>query len=528
MPTLDELLNASNEVTTCTVNPDTREIIVPEKYKILGVFSDEKVTKIPFTCPKVVGNNVDLTEYNLYINYQNAIGRHNAYLVDDVAVSGDNITFSWLLSRDVTLSSGVVKYSICAKKLNGDSISNEWNTTIANGVVIQGLEATRAIVEENSDIIEAILSKAHTHANKSVLDKFAEADGKPTYDGKALGGGTGGADWAKNDPNGNGYVKNRPGGYLTDPVITDADAFTITSAEGEDGTYYMAMVAVESSAITLSDYAIGDGVIVDFGGKSYSLTWQLAEGMPACGATVTGEAPDWSSAPFCIIAAFGENGSLQAYYVYLQNSVTSPIQVKIKKAKQTPVKIPMKYLESDVYIVKVTGLSNEQRPGVDGADVSYDVTVSATYDDIVAAINAGKMPILLGGMALSDDPVLHLVDHYTDTVDGSIPSLTFGAVYFRESYRLYGICIEINSTGEATCSRYDGNFLDRFDVDSSMSSTSFNPVQNRVIKKYVDSKVPTALKNPNALTIKIGSTTVTYDGSTAQTVTIADGSEVSY
>ena len=189
MPTIDELLNASNEVATCTVNPDTREIIVPEKYKILGVFSDEKVTKIPFTFPKVVGNNVDLTEYNLYINYQNAIGRHNAYLVDDVAVSGDNITFSWLLSRDVTLSSGVVKYSVCAKKLNGDSISNEWNTAIANGVVIQGLEATQAIVEENSDIIEAILSKAHTHANKSVLDKFAEADGKPTYDGKDLGGG---------------------------------------------------------------------------------------------------------------------------------------------------------------------------------------------------------------------------------------------------------------------------------------------------------------------------------------------------
>lgn len=40
--------------------------------------------------------------------------------------------------------------------------------------------------------------------------------------------------------------------------------------------------------------------------------------------------------------------------------------------------------------------------------------------------------------------------------------------------------------------------------------------------------VPTALKNPNALTIKIGGTTVTYDGSTAQTVTIADGTEVEY
>ena len=188
MPTVDELLNASNEVTTCTINPDTREIIVPEKYKILGVFSDEKVTKIPFTCPRVVGNNVDLTEYTLYINYQNASGASNAYLIDDVVVSGDNITFSWLLSRYVTFSPGVVKYSFCAKKSNGDTISNEWNTTITTGVVIQGLEATREIIEENPDIIEALISKAHTHANKAVLDKFSETDGKPTYNGEALGG----------------------------------------------------------------------------------------------------------------------------------------------------------------------------------------------------------------------------------------------------------------------------------------------------------------------------------------------------
>lgn len=40
--------------------------------------------------------------------------------------------------------------------------------------------------------------------------------------------------------------------------------------------------------------------------------------------------------------------------------------------------------------------------------------------------------------------------------------------------------------------------------------------------------IPSSLKNPNALTIKIGSTTVTYDGSAAKTVTIADGTEVEY
>lgn len=305
---------------------------------------------------------------------------------------------------------------------------------------------------------------------------------------EAAASGGGGADWAQNDPDGGGYVANRPGGYMTDPVITDVDTFTITSAEGEDGMY-AAMVAVESSVVTLSDYAIGDGVIVDFGGQSYSLTWQSVGGYPACGAAVTDEGPDWSSVPFCIMAVFGEKG-LQGYYIYLQNAVTSPTQVQIKKAKQTPVRIPMKYLESDVYIVKVTGKSNEQRPGDDGADVSYDVEVSATYDDIATAINAGKMPILLGGTTLSDYPVLHLVNHYTDDVDGSTPSLTFGGVhFFNQSDRLYGICVYIDSTGEATCNIYVSTFVERFKgVDDAMSDTSFNPVRNSVIKKYVDDK----------------------------------------
>lgn len=31
----------------------------------------------------------------------------------------------------------------------------------------------------------------HSHSNKAILDKFAETDGKPTYDGEALGGGAG-------------------------------------------------------------------------------------------------------------------------------------------------------------------------------------------------------------------------------------------------------------------------------------------------------------------------------------------------
>lgn len=55
---------------------------------------------------------------------------------------------------------------------------------------------------------------------------------------------------------------------------------------------------------------------------------------------------------------------------------------------------------------------------------------------------------------------------------------------------------------------------------------AFRIAAQQIIKQIPT--VPTALKNPNALTIKIGSTTVTYDGSAAKTVEIADGTEVEY
>ena len=65
-------------------------------------------------------------------------------------------------------------------------------------------------------------------------------------------------------------------------------------------------------------------------------------------------------------------------------------------------------------------------------------------------------------------------------------------------------------------------------VYSETSNTTTNPVQNKVIKNYVDGAIPTSIKNPYSLTITIGDTTVTYDGSEAKSIEIADGSEVAY
>lgn len=68
---------------------------------------------------------------------------------------GDYITFSWLISQDVVAYKGTVKFVMCAKK--GTEL--EWNTTLAEGTVLEGLEATDEVVERHPDIIEQILTR---------------------------------------------------------------------------------------------------------------------------------------------------------------------------------------------------------------------------------------------------------------------------------------------------------------------------------------------------------------------------------
>ena len=167
MSTIDEVLAAAEVVdAVCVIDGETRIISVPTEYKELGVESDEKVTRVKFQCPKIVGDNIDLTEYNLYINYRNAGNKLNSYLVEDVTVTGDTINFSWLLSRHVTESPGTINYIVCAKKSDDTGVINEWNTKVATGIVGIGLEATEEIEEQNVDAIEQILRSIVELENK--------------------------------------------------------------------------------------------------------------------------------------------------------------------------------------------------------------------------------------------------------------------------------------------------------------------------------------------------------------------------
>lgn len=153
----------------CVIDPESREIVIPETYQILGVESDEKVERIEFECPKIVGDNIDLSKLQIRINYQNANGDKDQYIVEDVETNGDNIEFSWLLSRKVTMYRGTVNFVVCAVKVSGETIQNEWNTTLATSQVLEGLEVeTPSPSPEESDVISQLMNLVKTTSEQAV------------------------------------------------------------------------------------------------------------------------------------------------------------------------------------------------------------------------------------------------------------------------------------------------------------------------------------------------------------------------
>ncbi len=139
-----------------TIDPNTRRVTVPVVEQTFGVQNDTQAVRKYFKCARYVGAGLDLAGMFLRVNFRNANGEVDAYLVDDVAVSGDEVTFSWLLSKKVTAYQGQISFVVCA--VSGRGLP-EWNTTLATGNVLQGLEPDSAAVEaETADVIAQLLA----------------------------------------------------------------------------------------------------------------------------------------------------------------------------------------------------------------------------------------------------------------------------------------------------------------------------------------------------------------------------------
>lgn len=156
--------NSEDTTEWLTIDHDFRRITIPSKKQLLGVTSDENVNILHFRCPRYC-NTIDLSDFDFRVNYMNAAGEGDVYLVIDKEVGEDDITFSWTVQRHACLYVGNVRFIICAKLFDTDTgdILREYNTAVHSLPVVQGLETYDAIrddIEANTDIVEEFLRNA--------------------------------------------------------------------------------------------------------------------------------------------------------------------------------------------------------------------------------------------------------------------------------------------------------------------------------------------------------------------------------
>lgn len=163
MATAEEILQTMADETgdenVIEIDSDLRRINIPAEIKILGVENDKEVRRLKFRMPAMYGE-FNLADFALRINYLNAQGNGDVYVVTDALKEDDRLSFSWLVGESAAKYKGDVQFIVCAKLIGEEGeIVKEFNTTRATLKVLEGLEVDREIEENDPDLIEQILKR---------------------------------------------------------------------------------------------------------------------------------------------------------------------------------------------------------------------------------------------------------------------------------------------------------------------------------------------------------------------------------
>ena len=159
---------AAPEPEELVIDAETRTITVPSSERLFGVTGDMNIERKYFRCPKIVGDNIDLSTHQIFIAYVYTETESGSifpsigvapYHCEDVEVDGEDITFSWKLTGNVFKNPGFILFKMYAKKTETDP-NTVFNTTPAIGTVLATIpDGTEEIVEEHPDVIAQIFDR---------------------------------------------------------------------------------------------------------------------------------------------------------------------------------------------------------------------------------------------------------------------------------------------------------------------------------------------------------------------------------
>lgn len=159
---------AATEPEELVIDAESRTITVPSSERLFGVTGDMNIERKYFRCPKIVGDNVDLSTHQIFIAYVYTETESGSifpsigvapYHCEDVEVDGEDITFSWKLTGNVFKNPGFILFKMYAKRTEADP-NTVFNTTPAIGTVLATIpDGTEEIVEEHPDVIAQIFDR---------------------------------------------------------------------------------------------------------------------------------------------------------------------------------------------------------------------------------------------------------------------------------------------------------------------------------------------------------------------------------
>lgn len=164
MATLDELLDdlppthALNDPVTFEIDEDLRTIHTPFRGNIIGVQGDNNVNHINFKMPRYY-NGIDLSTFTIKINYKNALDTINSYFIDNLIFGTDTMTFSWLVSKEVTILTGTVSFVVKLFNTINDEINKFFSTAIAEGVVLPSISVEDETLIPTPEIRNSIMEE---------------------------------------------------------------------------------------------------------------------------------------------------------------------------------------------------------------------------------------------------------------------------------------------------------------------------------------------------------------------------------
>ena len=131
------------------IDNDLRIVTIPKDGNIIGVVGDKNTNRVNFRMPRYY-NGFDMSEFQVRVNYKNVNQKTSYYEVNDLTTAvktettdEDKLLFTWLVDSDVCEAQGNVNFSVRMLKTADDgTIIQEFNTTIATGWVLEGLDAS--------------------------------------------------------------------------------------------------------------------------------------------------------------------------------------------------------------------------------------------------------------------------------------------------------------------------------------------------------------------------------------------------